>query len=245
MIAAERQQKIVDVLTTQSLISLSQLSEMLNVSVMTIRRDVAELSSRGQIVAVRGGVKSVSASTASMTSRNHHPSLLRAALSQIGNSRIIFLDSGELCLELALYIPWREDMTVVTNDFEIASYIISHTPAVLYFIGGELRRSDNTFHRRIAHEALKTLNFELLFLAPENWTEHGVWHNEEHRQSWYQMLIASSGKRVLMARSQSYGKSGMFHLYPLEKADVILSDHPQSEYLTCGLITPHKLQFVR
>lgn len=244
MIAAERQQKIVETLTAQTFMALPQLAKMLNVSVMTIRRDVAELSSRGQIIAVRGGVKSVSAIINSAANINRLPSLFRAALDHVGECRIIFLDSGKLCYELAQYIPWREDMTVITNDFEIATYIISRTPAMLYFIGGKLHRSDNTFHHIIAYKALRSLNFELLFLAPENWTECGVWHHEEHRQNWYQMLIESSDKTVLLAKSQRYGKSGMFHLYPLEKVDVILTDYVSSDCLNSGVISPEKLHIL-
>ena len=245
MIAAERQQKIVEALGTQTFLSLAQLAALLNVSVMTIRRDVAELSSRGQILAVRGGVKPLAASSAPVSTYFRSPSLLRAALNQLGDSRIIFLDGGAVCHELALYIPWREDMTVVTNDFEIAHYIISHSPARLYFIGGELRRSDHTFHRRIAQETLMSLSFELLFLAPEKWSARGVWHHEEHRQRWYQMLIAASGKSVLLAKSQHYGQSGLFHLYSLEQADVILTDHAPAGDLTHGLIAPGKLHILR
>lgn len=244
MIPAERQLKIIDALTTQTFISLPQLAEMFNVSVMTIRRDVAELSARGQITAVRGGVKFPSASNISGDYSSHHPSLLRAALSQVGNSRIVFLDSGKLCFELAQYIPWKEDMTVLTNDFEIASHIISHTHAGLYFIGGTLCRTDNTSHRLIDQEILKSINFELLFLAPEHWTDRGAWHHEQHRQKWYQSLIESAGKTVLLAKSNGYGKSGMFRLYPLERADVILTDYVSSDYLNSGFISPEKLHIL-
>jgi len=245
MIAAERQQRILDALLLHTFLSLPQLAEMLDVSVMTVRRDVAQLSARGQIIAVRGGVKSVRSSGTTVEGFNRHPSLLRAALEQIGDSQSIFLDGSNLCRELALYIPWRDDMTVITNDYHIAGDIIANTPANLYLIGGELRRSDVTFHRRIAQDALKTLNFELLFLAPDSWNERGVWHNEEHRLLWYQALLASSGKTILLARKQSYSRSGLFHLYPLEKADVILTDHEEKSCFNTGIITPSKLHHLK
>ncbi|HAV1626406.1 TPA: DeoR/GlpR transcriptional regulator [Enterobacter hormaechei subsp. steigerwaltii] len=244
MTVTERQLKIVDMLTCQTFISLPQLAKVFKVSVMTIRRDVAELSAQGQIIAVRGGVKSISAPSNSASNGGHHPSLLRAAWSQVGNNRIIFLDSGKLCFDLARYIPWREDMTVITNDFEIANHIISNTHAGMYFIGGKLCREDNTSHHLIAQEILKSINFELLFLAPEHWTDRGAWHHEQNRQNWYQLLTGSAGKIVLLAESKVYGKSGMFRLYPLEKADVILTDYTSSEYLNSGVISPQKLHIL-
>lgn len=245
MIAAGRQQKILDALTTHEFMTFQVLAENLQVSVMTVRRDVAELSSQGKLIAVRGGVKSLSAAHDQGTGPLRHPALLRAALNQVGESRIIFMDGGELSRELAQFIPWREDMTAVTNDFRLASDIIAHTPAELFFIGGELKRSDNTFHQRLALNTLKTLNFELVFLTPDSWNERGAWHHEEHRQIWYQTLISVSARTVLLAQAQGYGRSGLFHLYPLQKADVVLTDHADSACLMSGLITSSKLRLLR
>lgn len=240
MFIAERQQKILDALSLQSFISLSHLADLLQVSVMTVRRDVAKLSSRGQIIAVRGGVKSLSVASGELQPKRP-ASLLRAALEQIGDKRVIFLDGGEACRELVRYIPWREDMTAITNDFQTASEIITQSPGKFYFIGGELRRSDSTFHHRLALDALNVLNFELVFLSPDSWDASGAWHQEKHRQTWYQTLFARSGNTVLIARSRDLGRNGLYKLYPLEKANVILTDHAEFPRLADGINIISKL----
>jgi Transcriptional regulators of sugar metabolism len=241
MIPAERHQLILDALQGQNFVSIAALAQALNVSEMTIRRDVAELSSKGALQAVRGGAKSLTPPISNVQTSIENRMLLRAALSYLEGSRVIFLDSGLLCRQLAQLIPWSSKMTVVTNDFMIAHDIMHHTPAQLLFIGGELNRNDNSCHKSLALESLGRLNFELLFLSPASWNERGVWHHEEHRQAWYSRLMTASRRKVLFAEDNNYDQSGLFKLYSLSEADVVISNYPAIECLVRGRVDPLKL----
>lgn len=241
MIPAERHQQIVDALQGQSFVSFAVLAQSLNVSEMTIRRDVAELSSKGILLAVRGGVRSLTPLISNAQTTAENRMLLRAALSYLEGSRVIFFDSGVLCRQLAQLIPWSSKMTVVTNDFMIAHDIMRQTQAQLLFIGGELNRNDNSCHKSLALESLGRLNFELLFLSPASWNERGVWHHDEHRQAWYSRLMASSRQKVLLAEGSNYDQSGLFKLYSLSEADILISNYSAIGHLVRGWIDPLKL----
>lgn len=245
MIPAERHQHILDALADESCLSLTALAERLHVSVMTIRRDVAELSTSGALIAVRGGVKSIASVARSRESAPESRSLLRAALSYLKESRVIFLDSGPLCRQLAEQIPWTAEMTAVTNDFLIAGDIIRDTPAQLFFIGGELNRTDHSCHKSMALASLGSLSFELLYLAPMSWSERGIWHHDEHRQRWYRELAAASRRTILLADSCRYDQSGLFNLYNFAIADVVITNLPAAERMLQGRVDPLKLHPLR
>lgn len=245
MTPTERHQHILDALADESRLSLTALAHRLRVSVMTIRRDVAELSASGALIAVRGGVKSIDSVTRSRESVAENRSLLRAALGYLRESRVIFLDSGTLCRQLAQQIPWTAEMTAVTNDFLIAGDILRNTSAQLFFIGGELNRSDHSCHKPLALESLGSLSFELLYLSPMSWSERGVWHHDEHRQRWYRALAAASRRKVLLADSCHYDQSGLFNLYSLTIADVVITNFPVAEQLLQGRVDPLKLHPLR
>ena len=245
MIPAERHQHILDALADESCLSLAALAERLRVSVMTIRRDVAELSASGALIAVRGGVKSLVSVARSREGVAESRSLLRAALSYVKESRVIFLDSGALCRQLAQQIPWTAEMTAVTNDFLIAGDILRDTPAQLFFIGGELSRSDHSCYKSLALESLGSLSFELLYLSPMSWSERGVWHHDEHRQRWYRALATASRRTVLLADSRRYDQSGLFNLYSLTIADVVITNFPAAERMLQGRVDPLKLHPLR
>lgn len=244
MIPAERHKQIIDALLGQNFLSISALAQSLKVSEMTIRRDVAELSSKGTLLAVRGGVKSLTPPMANVQVIAQNRVLLRAAMSYLEGSRVIFFDSGVLCRQLAQLIPWSSKMTVVTNNFMIAHDIMRQTQAQLLFIGGELNRRDNSCHKSLAIESLGRLNFELLFLSPESWNENGIWHHDEHRQEWYLRLMAASRRKVLLAEAGSYNHRGLFKLYSLSEVDVVISNYINAERLFNGkadLIRLHPL----
>lgn len=241
MIPAERHQLIVNALQGQSFMSIAALAQSLNVSQMTIRRDVAELSSKGTLLAVRGGVRSPTPLTSNAQTTDENLVLLRMALSYLEGSQVIFFDSGILCRQLAQLIPWSSKMTVVTNDFMIAHDIIRNTQAQLFFIGGELNRNDNTCHKSLALKSLGQLSFELLFLSPTSWNKKGVWHHDEHRQVWYSHLMAASRWKILLAEEKKYDQGGLFQLYSLNEADVVISNHPAIKSLTEGRVDPLRL----
>ena len=58
MIKAERQDKVRQLLEEQGTVSVKEISDALGVSDMTIRRDLEELASLGEIERVHGGARS-------------------------------------------------------------------------------------------------------------------------------------------------------------------------------------------
>lgn len=245
MIPAERHQKIIELVSERQFMSLNDLSGLLKVSVMTVRRDISELSSSGVVIAVRGGVRSLPVAFPSSAGQPETRSLIRTALSYVGDSQSLFLDSGELSYELARLILWRPSMQVLTNNFRIAEHIANYTSAQLVLTGGEFSRADKTFQPRYANKLLKDLRFDLLFLAPACWNENGGWHHDESRQSWYSALMDAAHQSVILADSRFYSGDGKFRMYDFNNADVIVSNHACAERLFNKRINPLKLHPLR
>lgn len=56
MIPVERQQQILHLLAERGAVSITELTERLQVSHMTIRRDIQKLEEQGRVLSVSGGV---------------------------------------------------------------------------------------------------------------------------------------------------------------------------------------------
>lgn len=242
MIPAERHQRILEMVSIKHFVSLRELSDMLNVTVMTIRRDIEQLSARGIITSTRGGVKSRDeVPVRKLPEAVGSNALVRAALSYLGDSKVVYIDGGKLTLELAMFFPYSDEMTIVTNDFSIAQHVMAHSSAALFFIGGKLSRHDNTFHQRVALETLKSLNFEKAFIAPESWDDKGVFHHDEFRTSYYDAIISASRKCIMLADSQSYGSNTLYKMFSLTDMDMVITDLSSSEVILSRRIDPLKL----
>ncbi len=55
LIPAQRQKRILEILNQHKIISYAKLTEILDVSHMTIRRDISLLEANGKVVPVAGG----------------------------------------------------------------------------------------------------------------------------------------------------------------------------------------------
>lgn len=143
MIPLERRQFILQQAAVRGVVGIYELAEMLNVSHMTIRRDLEKLQKDGAVVLVSGGVqisKKLSAEPEHMVKESlaaeEKLRIAKAALEYIPRNGCIFLDDGTTALALAQLISDREDLTVVTNDFVIMDYLSEHSVCQIFHTGG-------------------------------------------------------------------------------------------------------------
>ncbi|MGS2612444.1 DeoR family transcriptional regulator [Acinetobacter baumannii] len=124
MIPIERHQRILALVEQRGAVSINELTEILGVSHMTIRRDVSKLEEQGLLVSVSGGVRAVSRLAAepshlvkSTLQSEEKQAIGALAASHIAKNSCIYLDAGTTTLALARAILDRNDLQVVTNDF--------------------------------------------------------------------------------------------------------------------------------
>lgn len=151
MIPAERQRTILSLLSQQEVLSISDLTEHLGVSHMTIRRDIVKLESSGKVVSVSGGVQlaQVLHSELSHDAKVEQQADEKAHIAQIAATLIdkdatVYLDAGTTALSIAHRIVDRDDLLVITNDFSIAAYLMTHSQCELYHTGGKVDRENQS-----------------------------------------------------------------------------------------------------
>ena len=136
MIPAQRRQSILKALEAQGVISINELVQALDVSHMTVRRDLQFLEKQGLVVTVSGGVQL----TKRVTSEPSHQikeTLCAKEKARIGlkacdfikDNACIYLDAGTTSLALAQNLERFEGLTIVSNDFAVINYLLGiYTP---------------------------------------------------------------------------------------------------------------------
>ncbi len=101
MIPIERHQRILALVEQRGAVSINELTEILGVSHMTIRRDVSKLEEQGLLVSVSGGVRAVSRLAAepshlvkSTLQSEEKQAIGALAASHIAKNSCIYLDAG-------------------------------------------------------------------------------------------------------------------------------------------------------
>ena len=161
MIPIERHQRILALVEQRGAVSINELTEILGVSHMTIRRDVSKLEEQGLLVSVSGGVRAVSRLAAepshlvkSTLQSEEKQAIGALAASHIAKNSCIYLDAGTTTLALARAILDRNDLQVVTNDFEITQLLIDASQCGVIHTGGTLCRENRSC---VGESAARTL----------------------------------------------------------------------------------------
>ena len=145
MLKEERQQTILNEVDLHNRVLLTDLAEMLDVSIDTVRRDVKELDSESKLRKVHGGAISLGFTGPAARNNNIYALdqkivIAEKALSLIKEGSVIFVDGGTTCLELARLIPHEINLTCFTISLSVAMQLVGKPNVEIIFIGGRISK---------------------------------------------------------------------------------------------------------
>lgn len=148
MFAIERIRIIKNYISKNQQVEVSTLSTMLDVSEVTIRRDLEKLESEGFLKRTHGGaVLNQSDESVPVTGSDHSVSnyneIADIALQMIQDNDIIMLTNGLINLSIAKKLKHKNNITVLTNDITIAIELSTCNSVKVILLGGDL---DNRYH---------------------------------------------------------------------------------------------------
>jgi hypothetical protein len=170
MLREERLQIILKMLETNQRVSSVQLSEILNVSDDTIRRDLNELAENGLLKKVHGGAIPKSPSPYKLTERInilHNEKILLAKKAQqfFKDGQVIILDNGSTNMEVARLMPLDLNVTVFTTSIPIAQILCEHPNIELFLLGGKVfKDAQNTYGTEVI-ELLSKIRADIFLLG--------------------------------------------------------------------------------
>jgi DeoR/GlpR family transcriptional regulator of sugar metabolism len=141
---SERHATIVQLVRDTGKVTVDFLAEHLGTSKETIRRDLTELSLRGQIRKYHGGAERIDRATeGEFRTRLHEQAEEKRAIGRLAASLFerddtLFVDTGTTTLAFAEELALRPSMTVVTNSLAITQTMArSAEKHRVFLIGGE------------------------------------------------------------------------------------------------------------
>lgn len=234
LIPEQRQQELLRLLQGSGVLSIRELTARLNVSHMTVRRDIAALEESGQVVSVQGGVRLAdwagSAPPRERSSRAalempRKQSVARAALSLVEDGTVLYLDAGTTCQEVVPLLASRTDLTVVTNDFHAALGLMALPSVHAIHTGGETDADSGSSSGPLAARTVDTLNIDLAFLSTGAWDLlHGVTSHSSDKVLLKQAVMRSAASVALLADSTKWGGVERFTVARLDEFDAVVTD---------------------
>ncbi|MBO8414798.1 MAG: DeoR/GlpR transcriptional regulator [Proteobacteria bacterium] len=238
MIPAERRNHILALLQDKEFISINDLTENLGVSHMTIRRDLQRMETEGLIKQVSGGAQILrrllsepSHSQKEMLCAAEKDAIGRYAAGMIPANCCIYLDAGTTSLALCAHIYERADLTIVSNDFEVINYLISHNcQSGLIHTGGQVQKQNRSGIGHLAAQTIASLSIDLGFLSASSWELRGITTPDPGKVPVKQAVVKSSRQRILICDSSKYAQTATYLAVPISDINTIITDDKLPEH---------------
>lgn len=171
MLPMERLNKIKKILAENKQSDVATLSQLLDVTEATIRRDLEKLENENFLTRTHGGAILNEAETpaleildADSQNRELYQSISAIAVCFIQNHEMIFLGPGITSRYIARKLDNIVGLTVVTSDLLIALDCAVYSPHVKVILtGGDMNSATFQMYGRLTDSALKSLYFDLAF----------------------------------------------------------------------------------
>lgn len=151
MKADRRRQHILELVASEGRASIGALAQSLNVSEMTIRRDLTDLEAAGALARVHGGaiIPSGSSHEPPFGARARLNSMAKAAIAievarLIEDDATVFLDGGSTGVAIAQALASRA-MTICTPSLRVADALKAAGRIRLMMTGGVMRPREHSF----------------------------------------------------------------------------------------------------
>ncbi|MGI6110044.1 MAG: DeoR/GlpR family DNA-binding transcription regulator [Eubacteriaceae bacterium] len=177
LLAAERQNKIVELLEKNGGYKMVELAEILDVSKETIRRDLNYLNSIGAVEKSHGGaIAPYELRTRAMASRVDEDlgvkeAICRKALDLIPDQGVIFLDTGSTVTCLARLLSKKSGLTIITNSLSAANELVGSANTVI-LTGGQINSTNMSLEGFQATNFLGSVKFELAVFGTNGFEGH-------------------------------------------------------------------------
>lgn len=242
MIPIARHEIILKVLDESPYVSIAELTRLLKVSHMTVRRDLQKLEEDGLVIQVTGGVKAArrlhiepSHSEKETLAGDEKRRIGEAAAKMIPQRACIYLDAGTTSLALCRNLKDRDDLTIISNDLVVMHFLATNSKNTLIMTGGLVRSENLSTVGHLAAETLKELSCDIAFLSASSFDLRGITTPDPDKVPVKQTAAASAGRRVLISDSSKYGQFATYIAVPLKEINTIISDSSLSENGQKGL----------
>jgi DeoR/GlpR family transcriptional regulator of sugar metabolism len=233
MLARHRQSLILQAVRNDGSARVSDLTQRLGVSDMTIRRDLEVLAREGLIEKVHGGAVMPGTSTGPEPGfdsrlafeRPEQAEIARAAASLVRPGSAIALTGGSTTFALAQCLLDVPGLTLVTNSIRISNLFSTRLDGNGPVLTGGVRTPSDTLVGPVADLTIRSLRFDLVFTScygidPEaGLTTPNLAEAETNRA-----FIRAGRRLVVLADHAKWGVTSLSSFAALEDVDVLVTD---------------------
>lgn len=248
---AQRHQRILGLAREHGRVEVVELSALLDISVETVRRDLARLEGHGVLRRTHGGAYPVENAgfetmlSARADSGDDKARIARAAVGCLSEESSVFIDEGFTPRLVAEALPPGCGLTVLTASVPLAAAVASRSDLTLIVLGGRVRSNTLAAVGSMTTGMLSRYVIDLAFLGANGISlTHGLTTPDPAVADVKAQAIRSSRRRILVGVHKKFGISSFCRFGDLGDIETIVTDEglPLAEARRFGKRGPHVLR---
>ena len=210
----ERQSKLIKLVNLYQKIEVSRLAELLDVSQVTIRKDLDHLEEEG------------------LLSREHGYALIKNAndintrLTMVSNGETVMLESGSTCALLAEQLAkLKKDVTIITNSAYIAIRIRELPIRKVILLGGEYQKEYQGMVGPLVRKCAKEFYVDKFFVGTDGFIpDAGFTCDDLMRVETLKYMEDSANRMIILADSSKFSQKGVVIQTTFSEIDTVCTD---------------------
>jgi DeoR/GlpR family transcriptional regulator of sugar metabolism len=230
VLAEERRQRVLDLVSSRGFISLHDLAAALTRSISTVRRDLEYWDQQGKLKRTHGGAVFVGDGSAlpaledrSTSQTTEKRAVARAAAARVQDGDAILLDGGTTTLELARLLVGRS-LQVVTNSLPIANLFAASRETDLVFLGGYVYPRTGVALGPQTLRMLEDVHVRQAFLSVGGITAKGLFNSNLLLVETERQMMRSADEVVVVADHTKVGRQALAFLCELAAVHALIVD---------------------
>ncbi|MGH3318743.1 MAG: DeoR/GlpR family DNA-binding transcription regulator [Streptosporangiaceae bacterium] len=229
---AERHRRVLELVRTRGIVSMREISQAVDASEVTIRRDLRLLATRGLIRRTHGGaaVPGALAHEPSYSEKARQSAAEKAAIAQgavrmIKNGDALALGAGTTTLDLARLLVSYAELSVITDSLLVCQTLAEVPGISVLATGGEVRGSTRAFVGPHAERALDGLHVSTLFISGNGLTAERGLSTPDTLQAAIDRRLASTAEQIVVLTDHTkVGVDTMHQTIPVTDIDTVITD---------------------
>lgn len=229
-----RQTQIVEYISKNKKMGVVELSELLGVSQVTIRKDLVELEKNGLVVREHGYATiqdSDDINQRLVIRFEIKQKIAQKAVDLIEDGETIMIESGSCCALLALALAQsKKDITIITNSAFIANYVRKANNIHVILLGGTYQNESQVMVGPMVRSCVEMYYVDKLFIGTDGYSKAtGFTGNDTMRAEAVRDMAKQANKVFVVTESRKFSKIGLVKLLPDSLVYGVISDDQMEE----------------
>ena len=232
MTKEKRHDLIMEELIKHGSVLVTDLVRLLDVSAVTVRKDLTELEksdklyrSHGKAVLINPYINNRSVNEKEKLATDEKHAIGREAARLITRDDSICIASGTTVHALARNIVPVHRLKVVTASLPVSNILSQHDSIDILQLGGLLRHSSLSVVGEYAWGILSRCTFSKLYMGVDGIDfDFGITTTEMREAQLNQKMMEASQKTIVLADSSKFGRRGFAKIADIDAVDIIITD---------------------